>query len=54
MSYHLVNPQQIVSNWVKAQIDELFEEEMGSDTKLEKNDFKTTVETFAEQMKNVT
>ena len=51
--YHLVNPQQTVNNWVKAQIDELVEEEMGSDTEVERNDFKTAVETFAEQMKIV-
>ena len=51
--YHLVNPQQTVTNWVKAQIDELVEEEMGSGTEVERNDFKTAVETFAERMKNV-
>lgn len=51
--YHLINPQQTVSNWVKAQIDELIKEEMGSGTEVERNDFKTAVETFAEQMKNV-
>lgn len=53
MGYHLVNPQQTVSNWVKAQIDELVEEKMGSGTEVERNDFKTAVETFAERMRNV-
>lgn len=28
--YELVNPQQTVTRWVKAQINELVEEEMGS------------------------
>ena len=51
--YHLVDPQQTVNNWVKAQIDELVEEEMGSGTEVKRNDFKTAVETFAEQMKIV-
>lgn len=51
--YHLVNPQQTVSNWLKAQIDELVEEEMGSGTEVERNDFKTAVETFAERIRIV-
>ena len=53
IGYHLVNSQKTVTNWVKAQIDELVEEEMGSDTEVERNNFKTVVETFAEQMKNI-
>ena len=53
MGYHLVNLQQTVTNWVKAQIDELVDEEMSSSTKVERNDFKTIVEIFAKQMKNV-
>lgn len=51
--YHLVNPQQTVTNWVKSQIDELVEEEMGSGTEVERNDFKTAVEQFAERMRTV-
>lgn len=39
---------------MKAQIDKLVEEEMRSDTEVERNDFKTAVETFAKQMKIVT
>ncbi len=38
---------------MKAQIDELVEEEMESDTEIERNDFKTAVEMFAKQMRNV-
>lgn len=51
--YELANPCQTVTRWVKAIIDELVEEEMGSGTEVERNDFKTAVETFAEQMKIV-
>lgn len=42
--YHLVNSQQTVTNWVKAQIDELVEEKIGSGTKVERNNFKMAVE----------
>lgn len=38
---------------MKAQIDELVEEEMRSGIEVERNDFKTAVEMFAEQMRNV-
>ncbi len=38
---------------MKAQIDKLVDEEMGSGIEIERNDFKTVVEMFAEQMKNV-
>lgn len=51
--YELANPCQKVTRWVKAIINELVEEEMGSGTEVERNDFKTAVETFAERMKNV-
>lgn len=34
--------------WVETVLDELVEEEIGSDTKVEKNDFKVTIEQFAE------
>lgn len=51
--YELANPCQTVTRWVKAIIDELVEEEMGSGTEVERNNFKTAVETFAERMKIV-
>lgn len=38
---------------MKAQIDELVEEEMGFDIEVEKNDFKTAIETFAKQIRIV-
>lgn len=53
MDYHLVNPQQTVSNWVKAQIDELIKQKMGSGIEVKRNDFKTAVEKFVEQIENV-
>ena len=51
--YHLVNLQQTVNNWLKAQIDELIEKEIGFGKKVERNDFKTAMKIFAEQMKIV-
>ena len=51
--YKLISPQQTVTRWMKARIDELVEEEMGSGTEVERNDFKTTVETFAARMETV-
>lgn len=44
--YELVNPLQTVTRWVKAQINELVEEEMGSGAEVERNDFKTALEQF--------
>ncbi len=51
--YELISPQQTVTRWVKARIDELVEEEMGSGTEVERNDFKTAVETFSARMETV-
>lgn len=51
--YELVNPGQTVTRWVKTQINELVEEEMGSGTEVERDDFKTAVEQFAERMQIV-
>lgn len=50
----LANPCQTVTRWVKAIINELVEEKIRSSTKVEENDFKTAIETFAEQIKIVT
>lgn len=47
--YELVNPGQTVARWVKTQINELVEEEMGSGTEVERDDLKTSVEKFAER-----
>lgn len=38
---------------MKSQINELVEEELGSGTEVEKDDFKTAVEQFATRMKTV-
>lgn len=51
--YHLGSPQQTVAHWVKAQMDELIEEQMGSGTEVERHDFKTAVEQFADRMNTV-
>lgn len=51
--YDLMHPQQTVTQWVKARIDELVEEEMGSGTEVERNDFKAAVEQFAHHMETV-
>lgn len=51
--YDLVNPAQTVTRWVKSQINKLVEEELGSGTEVEKDDFKTAVEQFATRMKMV-
>ena len=51
--YNLVNSAQTVICLVKSQINELVEEELGSGTEVEKDDFKTAVEQFANRMKTV-
>lgn len=51
--YNLVSPGQTVTRWVKAQINELVEVEMGSGTEMERDYFKTAVEQFADRMKIV-
>lgn len=48
--YYLIHPQQTIIRWVKAHIDELIEKKMESDIKIEKNDFQTAVEQFAENI----
>lgn len=49
--YELVNPQQTVTRWVKAQINELVVEEMGSGAEVERNDFKTALEQFVLELR---
>lgn len=44
--YDLVEPRNTVLRWVKARIDELVEEEMGSGTQVDQDDFKAAVEVF--------
>lgn len=44
----------MVTQWVKAQIDELVEEQMRSSTEVTKNDFKAVIEQFAQYMKTIT
>lgn len=39
--------------WVKVWIDKLVEEEIGFETEVEKNDFKTVVEKFTASMETV-
>lgn len=46
--------QQIVINCVKAYIDALIEEEIRLGTEIEKNDFKASVQQFAEYMETIT
>lgn len=48
-----MEPRNTVTRWVKARIDELVEEEMGSGTQLEQDDFKAAVEQFARRMETV-
>lgn len=43
-SYEFLNSQQMVTRWVRAELDGLVDEEMGSATKAERNDSKTAVE----------
>lgn len=42
-----------MTRWVKARIDKLVEEEMGSGTQVEQDNFKAAVEQFARRMENV-
>lgn len=49
--YHLVNSQQTVCNQIKAQIDKLVEKELESAIEVKKDDCKTAIEIFVEQMK---
>ena len=51
--YDLMEPRNTVTRWVKARIDELVEEEMGSGTQVEQDDFKAAVEQFAGRMETV-
>lgn len=51
--YDLQEPRVTVTRWVKARIDELVEEEMGSGTQVEQDDFKAAVEQFASRMNSV-
>lgn len=48
--YDLQEPRVTITRWVKARIDELVEEEMGSGTQVEQDDFKEAVEKFGERM----
>lgn len=51
--YDLVDPRQTVVKWVGARIEELVEEEMGSGTEVEQNDFKAAVEQFTKRYQEV-
>lgn len=42
--YDFMELRNTVTRWVKARIDELVEEEMGSGTQVEQDDFKVAVE----------
>lgn len=48
-----MDPKSTVTRWVSTRLDELIEEEMGSGTEVERNDFKASVETFLGRMKVV-
>ena len=45
-----MEPRVTVTRWVKARIDELVDEEMGSGTQVEQDDYKAAVERFANRM----
>lgn len=51
--YDLLEPRVIITRWVKARIDELVDEEMGSGTQVEQDNFKAAVEQFAIRMNTV-
>lgn len=51
IDYKLVYPIQIITQCVKARIDELIKKKIGSDTEVKQDDFKTIVEQFAKQIK---
>lgn len=51
--YDLIEPRNTVTRSVKACIDELVEEQIGSGTQVEQDDFKAAVEQFAWQIKTV-
>lgn len=46
MGYNLKKPRVTVTQWIKAHIDKLVEEEMGFGTQVEQNNFKEAVEKF--------
>ena len=48
--YSLKSPRQTVFKWITLRIDELVEEEMGSGTEVECDDFRAAVEKFAERV----
>lgn len=47
--YEFLNSQQMVTRWVRVELDELVDGEMGSATKAERNAFKTAVEQFTDR-----
>lgn len=51
--YDLVDLRQTVSRWKQACLDELVEEEMGSGTEVERDDFKSAVKQFTKRWKTV-
>lgn len=51
--YDLLKPTITVMRWVKADIDELVEEEMGSNTQVEQDDFKVVIGQFPIQINTV-
>lgn len=51
--YDLAEPRNTVLRWVKARIDELVEEEMGSGTQVDQDDFKAAVELFKDRLEAV-
>ncbi|KAM0805763.1 hypothetical protein BDR22DRAFT_829103 [Usnea florida] len=48
--YSLKTPRQTVMKWVTERIEEMVEEEMGSGTEVERDEFKAAVEKFAERV----
>lgn len=52
--YNLINPCQTIVKWVGVQIKELIKKKMGSDTKIEQNDFKVAMEQFTKHYQKIT
>lgn len=51
--YDLKEPRNTVLRWVAKRVDELVEEEMGSGTQVDQDDFKVAVEQFNDRLKTV-
>lgn len=51
--YELIYPIPTITWWLKAQIDKLVEEEIGSGIEIEQNNFKIAIEQFTKQIEGI-